>query len=118
MAAEGKTPIGGLLHGGGWACRRTRDQGRRLTSPDSEREPDKPAASTGGPAGWFRRGNSLRRHPRNARSTLLRDGPAFFTALFTLGDARRAKVIAPSYCQLSPATRVHEIDDTTTNHWA
>jgi len=35
---------------------RALDQGRRLTSP-IRAEPDKPAASTGGPGGWFRRGN-------------------------------------------------------------
>ena len=74
----------------GWACRHEHpDQGRRLTSP-IRAEPDKPAASTGGPAVGFDEGDSLRRHPRNSRSTRLRDGPAFFTALFTLDDALRS----------------------------
>jgi hypothetical protein len=40
----------------GWACRHEHpDQGRRLTSP-IRAEPDRPAASTGGPAVGFRRG--------------------------------------------------------------
>ena len=68
----------------GWACRHEHpDQGRRLTSP-IRAEPDKPAASTGGPAVGFEEEISLRRHPRNSRSTRLRDGPAFFAARFTL----------------------------------
>ena len=46
--------------------------------------PDKPAASTGGPAVGFDEGIRFACHPRNSRSTRLRDGPAFFTALFTL----------------------------------
>ena len=47
----------------GWACRHEHpDQGRRLTSP-IRAEPDKPAASTGGPAVGFEEAISLRRHP-------------------------------------------------------
>ena len=58
-------------HGrGGLAGTSTRIEGRRLTSP-IRAEPDKPAASTGGPAVGCEEEISLRRHPRNSRSTLL-----------------------------------------------
>ena len=76
--------------GRGWACRHEHpDQGRRLTSP-IRAEPGKPAASTDGPAVGFdeRVCSPVTRVIR--LPTRLRDGPAFFTALFTLGDARRS----------------------------
>ena len=56
----------------------------RLTNPD----PSKTRQArfiNGWTGGWFRRGQiRFAYHPRNARSTLLRDRPAFFAARFTL----------------------------------
>ena len=66
----------------GRACRR--HEIAWLAGPEDPASASKPAASTGGPAVGFEEGILLRRHPRNSRSTRLRDGPAFFTARFTL----------------------------------
>jgi hypothetical protein len=83
-------PRGLCMEGGGWACRHEHpDQGRRLTSP-IRADPTSPLHQRMGRRLVSTRGIRFACHPRNSRSTRLRDGPAFFTALFTLGDARRS----------------------------
>ena len=81
----------------GSACRpdaRMRGWGQRAGTQGIERQTHPLNAE---PRNWFvKRGGSARQqasnfigpHPRSSPSTRLRDGPAFFTALFTLAFDR------------------------------